>query len=249
MQVYGAGGKTTPKKGRLGTGSYHPEGTPLYHHQGNVFPGINPRKQDFIQTTFGDQSRAGVATQHGQNRVQTRGTHPNKSEYNTSTLVLAPAMVVSSYNDQNNLQPTTPFGNGPSLSMPHERHTNSASGTHKKPNPYRTTFGASKSLPNNGNFDSKPNANYTHAVRQRPNSAVEAVKRTASTRTFARENNPLPVHGGVNPKQQHRTPPPSFVSAGNQWSDPNHSFIKGQQNVATGDTGTGRWGIVKKGVV
>lgn len=40
MQVYGAGGKTVPKRGRLGTGSYYPAGTPIFGHRGNVFAGL-----------------------------------------------------------------------------------------------------------------------------------------------------------------------------------------------------------------
>lgn len=247
MQVYGAGGKTVPKKGRNGTGSYYPEGTPLLHHRGNVFPGINPIPPDFAQTKFGDPSRAGIATVVGQNRVNSRGTHPNKSQYNTITNVLAPAMAVSSSNEPNNLQPITPFGNHLGLSMPHERNTNSASGTKKKPNPYRTAFGASEAMPDDGPFVQDPNANYRHTVRQRPGNAIEAVKKTASVRTFARQNNPLPKGGGVNPRQQHRTPPPSFVSRGNLWYDPNNSFIAG--STTTAGSGTGRWGVVKKGVV
>lgn len=247
MQVYGAGGKTTPKAGRNGTGSYYPGGTPLLHHVGNVFPGMNPAPQDFHETKFGDPSRAGVATVVGQNRVTSRGVHPNKSQYNTITNVLAPAMAVSSSNEQNNLQPVTPFGRGPALAMPHERNTNSASGTKKKPVPYRTVFGASKSMPTDSAFQHEPNANYRHSVRQRPNSAVEALKKSAPERTFARSSNPLPVGGGVNRKQQHRTPPASFVSHGNNWNDPNNSFVGG--HTTTAGAGLGRWHTVKKGVV
>lgn len=249
MQVYGAGGKTTPKAGRNGTGSYHPEGTPLYLRKGNVFPGINPEQQDFHQTTFGDVSRAAVATQAGSgSRVGTRGTHPNKSQYDVNTLVLAPAMTVSSSNDRNNLQPTPPFGHN-TLVMPHERNTNSASGTKKKPNPYRTVMGASSSMPNNGNFDDKPNATAVHTVRNRPNSAVEAVKQNVgpSARTFGVQH-PEPKPGSsISPIKQHRTPPPSFMSAGNIWSDPNNSFVAGHHTPA--GQGHGRWAVVKKGVV
>lgn len=245
-QVYGAGGKTTPKAGRNGTGSYHPAGTPLFLTKGNVFPGINPVQPDFHQTTFGDMSRASVATVVGQNRVNSTGTHPNKAQYNTITLPLAPAETVSGIEDRNNLQPIPPFGHN-ALVMPHERNTNSASGTKKKPVPFRTAFGASKSMPTDSAFQHDPNANYGHQIRQRPNSAVEAVKKVATTRTFVHVDNPLPVNGGVNPKQQHRTPPASFVTKGNLWSDPNNSFIAGQTTVA--GNGAGRWEVVKTGVV
>lgn len=247
MQVYGAGGKTTPKAGRNGTGSYYPGGTPLLHHVGNVFPGMIPVPQDFHENHFGDPSRAGVATVVGQNRVNSRGIHPNKSQYNTATLIHVPAMAVPSSNEQNNLQPVSPFGRGPSLAMPHERNTNSASGTKKKPMPYRTAFGAGESMPTDSAFQHDPNANYRHTVRPAPRSAVEAVKKTASVRTFARPSNPLPKSGGVNPKQQHRTPPASFVSRGNNWYDPNNSFVSNRSTPA--GQGTGRWSVVKKGVV
>lgn len=252
MQVYGAGGKTTPKRGRNGTGSYWPMGTPLYIRKGNVFPGINPERQDFHQTSFGDVSRAAVATQTGSNRVTTRGTHPNKSQYNVSTQVLAPAMTVSTEIDQNNLHPVTPFGaaNGkPPLVMPHERNTNSASGTKKKPNPYKTVMGAAASMPNNGNFDDKPNATSTHTVRPRPKSAVEAVHRNIgpSSRTFAQQTPEHKPGTSTSPTKQHRTPTSSFVSRGNLWSDPNNSFIDGHHTPA--GSGVGRWGIVKKGVI
>lgn len=242
MQVYGAGGKTTPKKGRLGTGSYYPEGTPLYQHKGNVFPGIHVEPEDFHQTSFGDQSRAGVATQAGQPRNQTQGIHPNKSQYNTITLPLAPATVPSSSNEANNLQPIPPSKEV--LSMPHERNTNSASGTKKKPKTYRTAFGASRTMASDTAFQHDPGANYKHSVRQPPKPTVEAQKKTATIgRTFGQVKNSLPVRGGVNPKQQNRTPPPSFASHGNIWYDANNSFISGQ------DGGVGRWHMVKRGVV
>lgn len=248
MQVYGAGGKTTPKAGRNGTGSYYPMGTPLVQRKGNVFPGINVVPPDFHQTKFGDPSRAGISSVVGQNRVLSQGIHPNKSAYNVSTQVLAPAMTVSSSNDRNNLQPTPPFGHN-TLVMPHERNTNSASGTKKKPNPYKTVSGAAASMPNNGNFDDKPNVNSTHTVRPRPASAVEAVKRNIgpSSRTFAQHTPEAKPGASTSPTKQHRTPPASFVSHGNNWSDPNNSFVGGHNTPA--GSGVGRWSVVKKGVV
>lgn len=244
-QVYGAGGKTVPKAGRLGTGSYYPQGTPLYRHRGNVFPGIHVQKPSFPQLSFGQPSRAGIANVVGQNRAATSPLHPNQSHYNLSTQVLAPAMVSGSSNDYTNLQPLPP--SNVTLAMPHERNTNSASGTKKKPVTFRTAFGASRTMPVDSAFQHNPNANYKHTVRNRPLPAHEAVKKTASERTFARPANPLPKGGGVNPSQQHRTPPASFVSRGNLWYDPNNSFIAG--HTTTSGSGVGRWSIVKKGVV
>lgn len=244
-QVYGAGGKTTPKKGRLGTGSYYPEGTPLYRHPGNVFPGIKVVRPDFHETKFGDPSRAGIATVVGQDRTQAQPILPNQAFYSTATLMKLPPMVVGSSNDANNLQPVAP--QRANLVMPHERNTNSASGTKKKPATFRTAFGAGKTMPNDTAFERRPNVNYKHTVRALPRPAVEAVKRVAIERTFARAHNPLPVSGGVNPRQQHRTPPPSFVSRGNHWNDPHNSFVGGHTTIA--GMGTGRWNTVKKGVI
>lgn len=241
-QVYGAGGKTLPKKGRLGTGSYYPDkGTPLYQHSGNVFPGIHVEQFDAIQLTFGDPSRAGVATVVGQNRVQSEPLHPNKQHYNLATLPLAPAMVVGSSNDETNLQPVSP--KRVTLSMPHERNTNSASGTKKKPNPYRTAFGASATMASDTAFHKDPGANYKHTKRQKPRSAVEAVKASTSTRTFGVDNFDHSPGSVNSPTKQRRTPPPSFVSRHNNWYDANNSFIAGQ------DGGVGRWTMVKRGVV
>jgi hypothetical protein len=242
-QVYGAGGKTVPKKGRLGTGSYYPGlGTPLYQHQGNIFPGINVEQFDSHQLTFGDPSRAGIATVVGQNRVQSEPLHPNKQHYNIITEPLIPAMIVSSSNERNNLQPVSP--KSASLSMPHERNTNSASGTKKKPNPYRTAFGASSTMASDTAFHKDPGANYKHSVRQKPNSAVEAVKRKSTVgRTFGIDNFDHSPSAVDSPTKQRRTPPPSFASHGNIWYDPNNSFIAGQ------DGGVGRWSMVKRGVV
>lgn len=242
-QVYGAGGKTQPKRGRLGTGSYWPEGTPLYQHPGTVFPGIHPEQPDFIQITFGDPSRAGIATVVGQNRVQSKGTHPNVSQYNVITLPLAPAMVVSSSNERKNLQPVPP--SKAILTMPHERNTNSASGTKKKPVPFRTAFGASKTMPVDSAFVRNAGANYKHSVRIKPPDAKEAVKQVAlQGRTFAKADFRAPT---VPLRTAPRVRPASFVSNGNHWFDPHNSFVKGATTIA--GHGTGRWNTVKKGVI
>jgi hypothetical protein len=245
-QVYGAGGKTHPKKGRLGTGAYYPSGTPLYIHNGNVFPGIHVERPQFPQTTFGDPSRAGIATVVGQNRVMSLALHPNKAQYNTITLPLAPAMVVSSSGDNNNHQPIAPSQS--ILTMPHERNTNSASGTRKKGLAFKTTFGAGQSMPTDSAFRHNPGAMYTHKTKPKPGPAHEAVKVSVPNRTIARVPKPLPVSGGLR-SAPNRTPPPSFVSRSNMWYDPNNSFVQGRVSAGGGGTGTGRWGVVKRGVV
>jgi hypothetical protein len=244
-QVYGAGGKTTPKRGRLGTGSYWPQGTPVASHRGNVFPGVQVVRPDFPELAFGDTSRASIGTIAGRNQTRSAAFHPNQAHYNLSTLPLAPATVVSSAVDSNNLQPLPP-STAP-LQMPHERNTNSASGTRKKPLTFRTVFGASKAMPTDSAFQAQPAAMYRHTAKPKPGYAVEAVKKQDSNRTIARPYNPLPVSGGV--RIPRRTPPASFVSHGNNWMDPNNSFIVGAHNSTSGALGAGRWHVVKKGVV
>lgn len=250
-QVYGAGGKTLPKKGRLGTGSYYPDGSPLVLHRGNVFPGIKVDRPDFTQLNFGQVSRAGISTIAGRNAAGTKAIHPNQSQYNLSTQPLTPAMTVSSANEDTNLQPVTPQAS--LLLMPHERNTNSASGTAKKPLPYRTVFGASKTMPTDSAFQPQPSAMYRHQTKPSPGPAIEAVHTGASSRTFAHPRNLPPASGGIDSpqgqSQQKRTPSPSFISRGSQWMDPNNSFIAGAHSVGTAQTGTGRWSQIKKGVV
>jgi hypothetical protein len=242
-QVYGAGGKTLPKKGRLGTGSYYPQGTPLYLHKGNTFPGIQIPADVAPQISFGDTTRAAIATQAGQNRVRSKALHPNQPQYNTITQPLAPAMISSSANEKNNLHPVPP--SRAVLTMPHERNTNSAAGVRKKPRTYRTVFGTSSSLAVDTAFVRNPDAQYIRSGVSKPGPATEAVKKSVPDRTFARVPNPLPVHDAqVIPR---RTPPASFVSRGNNWYDPNNSFING--HTSTAGAGKGRWHVVKKGVV
>jgi hypothetical protein len=212
-------------------------------HKGNVFPGIQVTRSDDVDHSidfpFGAQSRAAIATQHGQNRVQTKPLHPNLGQYNNATIPLCPAMIVGSSNDNTNLQPVAP--SRVVLVMPHERNTNSAPGVHKKPATYRTAFGASRSMPSDTAFQRDKKGTYKRQAKPKPKPAHEAVKVNAPTRTFAKAKAPtLPQIG-------HRTPPPSFVSRGNHWYDPHNSFVAGHTTIA--GHGTGRWNTVKKGVV
>jgi hypothetical protein len=50
-------------------------------------------------------------------------------------------------------------------------------------------------------------------------------------------------------KAGERTSALSFTSRGNNWFDPNNSFLQGVAQAATGNKGVGRWGTVKRGVV
>jgi hypothetical protein len=92
-------------------------------------------------------------------------------------------------------------------------------------------------------FVRDPDAQYKRFGVDKPKPAVEAVKKNAADRTIARVDNKLNRHQVI----PRRTPPASFVSRGNNWYDPNNSFIGG--HTSTAGQGTGRWGIVKKGVV
>lgn len=244
-QVYGAGGKTLPKRGRLGTGSYWPSGTPLAVRPGNAFGVLDGQANQYSQLTFGERSRAGIATD-AQNRVQSQSLHPNKATYNLSTQPQMEAMVQSSIIDNNNLGPIPQIR--AKLVMPHERNTNSAQVTHKKPLTYRTVFGASSSMAVDTAFDRDPEAQYKRQARTKPKPATDGVFNNVAVRTFARQVKPIPVAGGLDKSANPRTPPPSFFSHGQQWYDPHNSFIKGATTASAGH-GTGRWNIVKKGVV
>lgn len=245
-QVYGAGGKTMPKRGRLGTGSYWPAGTPIFSVRGNTFSGMEPLTStpDETTTSFGEVSRAAISTQQG--RLNSVAIHPNKGFYNTATIPKTPAMVPSTIVETNNLQPVSP--KSAALQMPQERNTNSAGGTHKKGKTYKTTFGASKTMPTDSAFLRNQTAMYKHSAKPKPGNAHEAVKTFATSRTVARVEKPLPLSGGLVSGQQ-RTPPPSFVSRNQLWQDPNNSFLAGTPSAGTLQTGTGRWSMVKMGVV
>lgn len=244
-QVYGAGGKTLPKRGRLGTGSYWPQGTPLAIKKGNAFGVLDGDAHQFPEIPFGQQSRAGIATSTS-NRVQTQALHPNKATYNLSTQPLMAALVQSSVIDNANLTPIPQ--QDAKLVMPHERNANSAQVTHKKPLTYRTVFGASKTMAVDTAFDRDPEAQYRRQARPDPKPATDGVFHNVAERSFARVTKPLPVAGGLAKSANPRTPPPSFYSHGQQWYDPHNSFIKGATTASAGH-GTGRWNVVKKGVV
>jgi hypothetical protein len=256
-QIYGAGGKTKPKRGRLGTGSYWPRGTPIFTAPGTAFPIDNQPDTtnnakvltpppDYPARSFGEQSRAGIATIAGRNLTQTHGESPLTSLGNyssISTSQLQQPRVVSSPRDAS--QPIHPAVKP--LQMPHERNGNSAQHIHKKPHTYRTSMGAGRTMPVDTAFQHNDAATNKLIMRPLPKNAVEAVKKSAPVRSIARVPRPMPVFSGI--KGPHRTPVASFVTQGNLWSDPNQSFIKGHPQVTTGDTGTGRWEQVKRSVV
>jgi hypothetical protein len=255
--IYGAGGKTVPKRGRLGTGSYWPKGTPIFRAPGNVFPQDENAPNPFTpgipgpQSTpqrpilkWGQPSRAGIGTVAGRNLNTTTGENPITSPGNmssTSQQPRIPSRVVSSPRDGN--QPISPAVKP--LQMPSERSNNSAESFHKKPSTYRMSSGAGRSMPVDTAFQHNPTATNQQVQRAQPGFAVEAVKKSAAITTFAQMPANQPLRGGV--KGPHRTPPASFVSHGNMWSDPNQSFISGRTQSTTGETGAGRWAMIKTG--
>jgi hypothetical protein len=262
-QVYGAGGLTVPKRGRLGTGSYWPQGTPIFRQPGNTFPpdpdpnrtiAIDPAKigqiprtpplPEYAERKFGEQSRAGVGTIAGRNLTQTTG--PSPLYVNPSAISIQPLLQPRVFSSPRDNFILLHPGVKP-LQMPHERNYNSASVSKKKGLPYRAVFGAHRSMPTDSAFQHNPNAMYKHTSRTPPKPATEAVKVSASNRTLARVPRMLPITGGI--KGPHRIPPPSFDSKGHLWYDPNNSFAQGRVNTTTARVGSGRWKTVKKSVV
>jgi hypothetical protein len=257
--IYGAGGKTVPKRGRNGTGSYWPKGTPIFNSAGNVFPQDENVSIPFTPGTlgsvsvgsrpilkWGDPSRAGIGTVAGRNLTKTNGMSPISSPGNmssTSTQPLQQPRVVSSPRDGS--QPIAPAAKP--LQMPSERNHNSAESFHKKPSTYRMSSGAGRTMPVDTAFNHNPQATNQQVVQPQPGFAVEAVKKSADSVTFAKMPQSTPRRGGI--KGPHRTPPASFVSHGQLWSDPNQSFIAGRTQTTTGEQGHSRWGVVKQGVV
>jgi hypothetical protein len=254
--IYGAGGKTIPKRGRLGTGSYWPKGTPIALAPGNAFPqdenvpipfipgsmpGITSTPQ-FPVLNFGQPSRAGIGTVAGRNLTQTTGTNPITSPGNmssTSVIPLTAARVVSSPRDGS--QPIAPAVKP--LQMPSERSNNSANSFRKKLSTYRMVSGAGRSMPVDTAFKHNPTATAQQVPDVAPGYAVEAVKKSAVNRTFGVVATNGAIRGGI--KGPHRTPPASFVSHGNLWSDPNQSFYAGRTQVTSGETGASRWSTIK----
>jgi len=144
-----AGGKTFPKRGRLGSGAYWPKGVPI---AGNVF-GPNS-DQNLIPTPpaprpFGSPSNAGNGTRAGESRVTLGANvvHPNSGQLPISKMNYVPAMTIQG----NNQQFQTPYDANPVV-QPHERN----SFMHKVRPLYYTASGVSRTMPADTAFKRNP---------------------------------------------------------------------------------------------
>lgn len=214
------GGKTFPKKGRLGSGAYWPKGVPI---AGNVFApnsAVRVTPAPVAPRLFGSPSNAGNNTQFGQNRVTTgqTATHPNAGFQNVSQQNRVAPMQLDGYNGR--FQSPFLSNRDPALVQntviqPHERNRL----PYKKVfGPHHTVSGASRVMPSDTAFHPVP--------------PVQAPRNTIKVQTQV-----LRV-----PRSQQR----SFISRNNLWVDPNNSFIGGRTNIH-GETGAGRWQTVKRG--
>ena len=214
------GGKTFPKKGRLGSGAYWPKGVPI---AGNVF---EPNSHQPVTPTptapriFGTPSNAGNNTQFGQNRVTTGrdATHPNAGMWRTAEQNRVPPMQMDGYNGHFQTpfisqQPAGTVQN--TVIQPHERNRL----PYKKIfGPHHTVSGASRVMQSDTAFHPVPPV-------QAPRNAIHVQTQVLRV-----------------PRSQQR----SFISRNNLWVDPNNSLIGGRPNVH-GETGAGRWQTVKRG--
>jgi hypothetical protein len=113
------GGKTFPKRGRLGSGAFFPDGVPI---RGNVF---GPNADQVVTPTppadrvFGTPSNAGNGTQFGQSRVDTGVglDHPNAGFLSLAKQNRVPAMTQASAATTQE----SPFGHVPVV-QPSERN-------------------------------------------------------------------------------------------------------------------------------
>jgi hypothetical protein len=144
------GGKTFPKKGRLGSGAYWPAGVPI---AGNIFAPnseVLPTATPTAPRLFGSPSNAGNNTQFGQNRVTSgaTATHPNAGFGNISQQNRVPAMVRNGYTGEFE----TPYETNPVI-QPHERN---ALPFRKVFGPHHTVSGASRVMPSDTPFHPLP---------------------------------------------------------------------------------------------
>ena len=212
-----AGGKTLPKKGRLGSGAYYPNGVPI---PGNVFgPNsvVRQRPVPPADRPFGSLSNAGNGTQFGQNRAMlgVGSSHPNSGFHTISQQPKVPAATM----DGGTGVFQSPFGvHGTPVIQPQDRHRLHS----KKPfdRHFKTVSGASRTLPSDTAFHRVPPQHLPPAPRPPQNYTLNLVRSKAVG--------------------------PSFVTMNNLWMDPNQSFTNGKINLS-GDKGRGRWNTIKRG--
>jgi hypothetical protein len=176
------GGKTFPKRGRLGSGAYWPKGGPI---AGNIF-GPNTDVQMTptppASRPFGSPSNAGNSTQFGQNRATTGqgSTHPNAGFYSISQQPKIPAFVIDG---RGRIEiPTGPAQDA----QPHERNSLM---TRKVFGTYRTASGASSILPSDTAFHSVPVKQNPHPRAAPPVQVVKVQRTSAKIPSFVSRNN------------------------------------------------------------
>lgn len=178
-----AGGKTFPKKGRLGSGAYWPAGTPI---TGNVF---GPNTQQPVTNSppaprpFGSPTNAGNNTQFGQNRVTSgRGLpHPNSGFNPIQSSNKVPAFTVTGTG-----QPQSPYGvNNSPVIQPQERnrlHSRKVFGN------YRSASGVNNSLPSDTAFHRVPSKQAPMPVTS-AQAYTLAIVRAGRAPSFTSKNN------------------------------------------------------------
>src|SRR5215472_4099511 len=229
------GGRTFPKRGRLGSGSYFPNPDQGSSDQirGNPF-GPNTSalaRETSIGATrlFGTRSNAGNGTMPIDSRLTlgADSVHPNAGFHRMALQNVVQPMTI----DGASKLFQTPFINNKSpefiqstVLQPHSRNrllNNKAIRAH------HTASGASRFMPVDTAF-----ARVHPPQKPRPaNPPQTNVLRTQF------ENDGLPRPGHVS----------SFVSRQQLWYDPNNSFQKGIVNPIAGGVGKGRWHTVKRG--
>lgn len=226
---YGAGGKTLPKAGRLGSGSFFPG---KGHHasiDGNVF-GANwdqPARANAASTgaRFGDPNQALLSTTavgRAANSPPNLAQYPRDSHFQTATYNKLSALASGSSGSGND---TSPVGIRQNKDIqPWEKTTFSIGRANIKRPPFRASGGVNNSFKQDTAFQ-----------RKQP----KAVAKTPPPANF----DTTKVHGAQRPAVG------SFQvgHSGQMWGDPNQSFIAGVKNSTNGRVGFTRWSTVKRG--
>jgi hypothetical protein len=224
-----SGGKTLPKAGRLGSGSYYPNGSPI---KVNPFgPNNESSKLTPVQPptggsdrVFGSPSNAGNNTQFGQNRVTSgqTATHPNSHFRDISKQPSVLPFTADGFTQkpQTPFMQATPKGTIQNYTIqPHER--NSLLRNKVWQPKFHAAMGTQRNLPTD----------------------------TAFVRVPPVENPPArrPVQQYTLNLTRQKQTGPSFTSRNNLWYDPNNSFQSGASQTANGTVGKSRWSTVKRG--
>jgi hypothetical protein len=176
------GGKTFPKRGRLGSGAFFPDGVPI---RGNVF---GPNADQVVTPTppadrvFGTPSNAGNGTQFGQSRVDTGVglDHPNAGFLSLAKQNRVPAMTQASAATTQE----SPFGHVPVV-QPSERNRLHQ----KKVTPvYKTQSGATRTHLSDSAFHRNPPKQKPFAP-VKPQTNTTRVMQRVPVASFRSQNN------------------------------------------------------------